>query len=685
MAYRTVDVLREGSGFSLLLKECDATGLRHVVKEVSAPDGDGYLSRQLRFEYEIFCGLDSPFLLKPVELSKNGKSLVYGEAQCTFAQYIARKGKLDPDLGATLLEQIGRALAALHAAGFVHTSLGPTSVFLGADNKVLLGAFRPYQPGGKDPVPDPDPIPKYQAPECNDSAFGSVGPSADIYSLGFLVLEALSGAGYLGIFGPGEQGDSLAWHLDPSKKLQDLRGSLPQVPAPLLDVIEGMITKSPPRRGIKTAVELIEQVSRKKLVSTHTFSGYQADREGGGFLLPAGPPRLLFLTPQGLTGGRKVTFVPGRPVLVGAQPGCDWMIRGKGMASRHAVLFCDRDGQWLLMDMRARGDCHVNDLREPVMPVKKGDILRVGSGTYLVDLGEPLDKSRMLCGVNVGRMLGRNKEGKLFLGNLDRRHQPVVLHVFPQVFGEDEAWVKRLLQDASTLGNNRKGAILGLHEVGRKVLSDKQVIWYLIRDYCLHGSMAKRIADGEGVPPQRLTRYASSACKALLEKSELGVVHGCLHPGSLLFDAADRMRVAFIPLPLDGKIGFRDEAGNPLLGSTVHYRAPELFGKNDPGNLATDVYALAACLLHYITGNLPFDSGNQSRFDVLGLKTKELGEFIPKEPGYPARETQELFRKALHPDPALRFRGPGDFIFACRKLLFPQSLGMDGLAKNDPS
>jgi len=257
----------------------------------------------------------------------------------------------------------------------------------------------------------------------------------------------------------------------------------------------------------------------------------------------------------------------------------------------------------------------------------------------------------------------------------------VVLQVFPQVFGEDEAWVKRLLQDASTLGNNRKGAILALHEVGRKVLSDKQVIWYLIRDYCLHGSMAKRISDGESVPPQRLTRYASSACKALLDASELGVNHGCLHPGSLLFDSADRLRVAFIPLPLDGKIGYRDEAGNPLLGTTVHYRAPELFGKSEPGGLATDVYALAACLLHYMTGKLPFDSGNQSKLAVLNLKEKELEPFIPKSGGYPIQEANELFRKALHPDPSKRFHGPGDFIFACRKVLFPQSLQMDGLGE----
>jgi len=681
MPYKTLDVLREGNGFSLFLKEDESTGLRHVVKEVGDADQDGYLARQLRIEFDVFSKVDSPFLLKPVEISRNGKSLMYGEAQCTFAQYLTRKGRLEPDLGATLLEQVSQALEALHAAGYLHTCLGPASVFLGPDNRILLGAFRPYRMGGKEPVPDPDPIPRYQAPECNDAAFGPVGPVSDLYSLGFMALEALAGAGYLGLFGPGEQADSLAWHLDPSKKILDIRGSLPQVPPALLELIEALIIKSPPRRGIKSARELVEQIARRKLVSTHTFSGYQVDREGGGFMVPAAPPRLLILTPQGMTGGPQVIFVPGRPVLIGAQPGCDWVIRGKGMASRHGVLFCDRDGQWLLMDMRARGDCHVNDLREPVMPVKKGDILRVGSGTYLVDLGEPLDKSRMLCGVNVGRMVGKNKEGKHFLGNLDRRHLPVVLQVFPQVFGEDEAWVKRLLQDASTLGNNRKGAILALHEVGRKVLSDKQVIWYLIRDYCLHGSMAKRISDGESVPPQRLTRYASSACKALLDASELGVNHGCLHPGSLLFDSADRLRVAFIPLPLDGKIGYRDEAGNPLLGTTVHYRAPELFGKSEPGGLATDVYALAACLLHYMTGKLPFDSGNQSKLAVLNLKEKELEPFIPKSGGYPIQEANELFRKALHPDPSKRFHGPGDFIFACRKVLFPQSLQMNGLGE----
>ena len=673
MSFKTVGILREGNGVSVLLQEDTMTGLRHVVKEVKGPDPDGYQARQLQAEFELFRKLESPWFLKPVEILRQGKALVYGEAQCTLAQYLARKGKMNPTLVASLLEQCGQALEALHGAGLLHTALGPSSVFIGPDGRLLLGDFRPFAYRGKDPMPDPDPLPRYQAPECNDSAFGPVGPSSDLYSLGYLALEALTGAAYLGLFGPGEQGDTLAWHLDPTKRLLDLRGALPLVPSTLLDVIEAIIPKSPPRRGIKTAKDLLDQLAKRKLVNAQTFPSYLGDKEAGGLLAPPAPPRLLILTPQGFTEGPQVIFVPGKPVLIGNQPGCDWVIRGKGMAIRHAILFCDKDGQWLLFDLRGRGDCHVNDLREPVMPVKKGDILRVGSGAYLVDLGEPVDGSRMLCGVNVGRLLGKTREGKFFLGYSDKRRGPVILQIFPPAFGEDEAWVRRLLQDSSILGRMKNVAILDLHEVGRKVLSDKKVLWYVIRDYSLLGTMSKRIYLGDRVQPGRLTRYTASACKALLEAHEMGVVHGCLHPGTLFFDAADRLRVGFLPLPLDGRIAYRDEAGNPLLGSLVHYRAPELFGTAQPGTLATDVYAIAACMLHYLTGKMPFDPGNPSRQAVLNMKEKELPEFDPGNSDYPAAVTNALFRKALNPDPAKRFRGPAELAIAFRQAFSLQS------------
>ena len=671
MSLKTIGTLREGNGISVLLQEDELTGLRHVVKEVKGPDPEGYHARQLKAEFEIFRKLDNRWLLKPVEILRNGKTLVYAEAQCNLMQYLARKGKMNPGLVASLLEQCGQALEALHKAGYLHTALGPTSVFIGPDGGLLLGDFRPFAYTGKDPLPDPDPLPRYQAPECNDSAFGPVGPGSDLYSLGFLALEALTGAAYLGLFGPGEQGGTLAWHLDPTKRLQDLRGTLPLVPSSLLDVIEAMIAKSPPRRGIKTAKELLDQLVKRKLVTPQAVPAFMGDDEVGGSMAPAAPPRLLTLTPQGLTEGRPVIFVPGRPILIGNQPGCDWLVRGKGMAARHAILFCDKEGHWLLFDLRGRGDCHVNDLREPVMPVKKGDILRVGSGAYLVDLGEPVDGSRMLCGVNVGRLLGKTREGKFFLGYSEKKRLPVILQIFPPAFGEDEAWVRRLLQDSSILGGMKNRTMLAILVVGRKVLSDKKVLWYVIRDYSLLGTMSKRIFLGDKVPPVRLTRYAGSAARALIEAHALGVVHGCLHPGALFFDAADRLRVGFLPLPLDGRIGYRDEAGNHLLGSMVHYRAPELFGTGQPGSLATDCYALAACLLHYLTGKMPFDPGIPSKKGVLALKEKELSEFDPGSPDYPVAATNSLFRRALNPDPAKRFSGPMELVLALRDALCP--------------
>jgi hypothetical protein len=70
---------------------------------------------------------------------------------------------------------------------------------------------------------------------------------------------------------------------------------------------------------------------------------------------------------------------------------------------------------------------------------------------------------------------------------------------------------------------------------------------------------------------------------------------------------------------------------------------------------------------------MPFDPGNPSRQAVLNMKEKELPEFDPGNSDYPAAVTNALFRKALNPDPAKRFRGPAELAIAFRQAFSLQS------------
>jgi serine/threonine-protein kinase len=96
----------------------------------------------------------------------------------------------------TVLRQSSAALMALHRRGMVHRSLQPSCLLLTAreNGQVRLGGFSTVRlPERNAPMPDrwignTD----YCAPEQRDNAT-SVGPQADVFSLGVLLYRLLSG------------------------------------------------------------------------------------------------------------------------------------------------------------------------------------------------------------------------------------------------------------------------------------------------------------------------------------------------------------------------------------------------------------------------------------------------------------------------------------------------------------
>lgn len=109
-----------------------------------------------------------------------------------------RDGPLGIDEAAFILDQVGRGLAAMHAAGLVHRDLKPANVLLGPGFRVVIGDLGIARVLG-DTRPEDDVwvagTPSYMAPEIRLAA--SAGPGlaarADIFSLGVMAYQLLTG------------------------------------------------------------------------------------------------------------------------------------------------------------------------------------------------------------------------------------------------------------------------------------------------------------------------------------------------------------------------------------------------------------------------------------------------------------------------------------------------------------
>ncbi|HUF00163.1 MAG TPA: protein kinase, partial [Anaerolineales bacterium] len=109
---------------------------------------------------------------------------------------LLKSGPLQPELTLRILEQIGSALGSAHRAGIVHHDLKPSNVLLDDDHNVYLADFG-IATHRNDPLSHESQwdgilgTPEYISPEQIRSE--GVGPQTDIYCLGVMMYQLLTG------------------------------------------------------------------------------------------------------------------------------------------------------------------------------------------------------------------------------------------------------------------------------------------------------------------------------------------------------------------------------------------------------------------------------------------------------------------------------------------------------------
>jgi serine/threonine-protein kinase len=261
--YEVLDVL--GRGGMGVVYRARQLGFKRIValKMIAAgAAADPAECRRFRIEAEAVARLRHPNIVQVHDIGEAG-GCPYFSMEYLDGGSLARRtgaGPLSPREAAELVESLARAMQHAHEAGVVHRDLKPSNVLLdaaGTPKVVDFGLARLLDNEATRTAPDSVlGTACYMAPEQAGGTSSQVGPAADVYGLGALLYDLLTGQP------PVERG-SWAVVLDRVRTQEptDPRWLRPEVDRDLEAVCLKCLRKEPARR-YASAAELADDLRR---------------------------------------------------------------------------------------------------------------------------------------------------------------------------------------------------------------------------------------------------------------------------------------------------------------------------------------------------------------------------------------------------------------------------------------
>ena len=195
--YRIVSLIARG-GMGVVYRATQLALERPVALKVIAhelADKEGFRERFLR-ESRLAASLDHPSVVPVYDAREEDGELIVAMRLVEggdLRRLIKREGPLAPDRAVALLGQIADALDAAHAAGIVHRDVKPHNILIEGERAYLsdFGLAKAYEDTGAGSGASIVGTVEYMAPEQWRGE--KVDPAADVYSLGCVLYEALTG------------------------------------------------------------------------------------------------------------------------------------------------------------------------------------------------------------------------------------------------------------------------------------------------------------------------------------------------------------------------------------------------------------------------------------------------------------------------------------------------------------
>lgn len=255
--YRLVRLLGRG-GMGIVYEAIDDNLRRRVALKMLAAPHDAEHVCRLRREAEALARVSSPSIVQVYDVGEiDGRVFLVQELVTggTLADRL-REGPLEPGDAAEIVHLLAAAVELAHSAEVIHRDIKPANVLLSRGGEPKLTDFGLARLGDVT-LTATDAIvgtPAYMAPE--QATGGGVGPAADVYSLGAVLYDCLTGR-------PPHRGATPLETLDQVRRQDPVAPTQlrPGLPRDLETICLAALAKEPTRR-YRSALALSEDLGR---------------------------------------------------------------------------------------------------------------------------------------------------------------------------------------------------------------------------------------------------------------------------------------------------------------------------------------------------------------------------------------------------------------------------------------
>jgi serine/threonine-protein kinase len=246
--YEVLDRIGQG-GMALVYRARDLALNRMVALKILKPQWaqDDDVVNRFVMEARAAASLDGQHIVQVYDVGADDdcRYIVMELVQGTnLKDYLAQHGPLDPDRALAIADQVAEALSVAHARHVVHRDIKPQNILLAEDGTAKVTDFGIARAMSSGTLVNTGSIlgtAQYLSPE--QARGRPVGPGSDLYGLGAVLYEMLTGSPPFS----GESPIAVALrHIQ--EPVPDVREVRPDVPEPVARLVAKLLAKDPEER-----------------------------------------------------------------------------------------------------------------------------------------------------------------------------------------------------------------------------------------------------------------------------------------------------------------------------------------------------------------------------------------------------------------------------------------------------